>query len=189
MSEQEGNENQSQNKCMQMINREAAVLEKKTGIPAKYLIIIFGICAASIIIGYLDQYIVCILGVVFPAIQSIRAIESPGEDDDKQWLTYWVVYACFTFIDLFVGFLLKFLPFYFILKMIFILWLSLPNFNGALKIYNNIVVKIFKRYENDIEKIEGKANNFISSNMAHMQGKPRQSNAADINLSSNLPNQ
>ena len=68
--------------------------------------------------------------------------------------------------------------------MIFILWLSLPNFNGALKIYNKFVVKLFKKYEGDIDNIEGNANNFIKSNVG---GNPRQS-AADINLSSNLPN-
>jgi receptor expression-enhancing protein 5/6 len=184
----EQNQNTNQSQIMQIINREAGILEKKIGIPAKFIIIILGICIASVVIGYLDQYIVCFLAVVFPTISSIRAIESPEEDDDKQWLTYWVVYACFTFIDLFVGFLLKFIPFYFILKMIFILWLSLPNFNGALKIYNNFVIKIFKKYENDIKNIEGKADNFIKNNMANMQGRPRASNAADINLSSNLPN-
>jgi receptor expression-enhancing protein 5/6 len=173
---------------MGFLQKEAEVIANKTGVPAKYVVIAIIICLASIIIGFLDSYIVTFIGVVYPAIQSIKAIESPDEDDDKQWLTYWIVFGLFSFVELFIGFILKFIPFYFILKMIFLLWLFLPNFNGALKIYKLFVYKIFKKYENDINKIENKANNFINQNMANMGGNGNKRGTNEINISSNLPN-
>lgn len=188
MNESSIQQNPQQGGIMGLLQREAQVIEQKTGLPAKWVVIAIIICVASVIIGYLDKYIVSFLGVIFPAIQSIRAIESPEEDDDKQWLTYWIVFGIFTFIDLFTGFILKFIPFYFVLKVLFLLWLFLPNFNGALKVYNLFVYKIFKKYERDIDAVENKAKNFINQNIANFRGEPGKNNPSDINLSSNLPN-
>jgi receptor expression-enhancing protein 5/6 len=36
-----------------------------------------------------------LIGFVFPMYASIKAIESPGTDDDTMWLTYWLVFAIF----------------------------------------------------------------------------------------------
>ncbi len=184
----ENSQGNTQQGVIGFLQREAEVIETKTGIPAKYVVIAIIICLASIIIGYLDSYLVTFVGVVFPGIQSIKAIESPEEDDDKQWLTYWIVFGLFSFVDLFTGFILKFIPFYFIIKIVFLLWLFMPNFNGALKIYNLFVYKIFKKYENDINKIENKANNFINENISNMRGNDNRRGANEINISSNLPN-
>jgi receptor expression-enhancing protein 5/6 len=38
-----------------------------------------------------------LIGWALPAYLSCGALESPGKDDDKQWLTYWVICKFFTF--------------------------------------------------------------------------------------------
>lgn len=38
----------------------------------------------------LAQPVSNLIGWALPAFLSVRAIESPGTNDDKQWLTYWV---------------------------------------------------------------------------------------------------
>jgi len=35
-----------------------------------------------------------LIGWALPAYLSVQAIESPGTNDDKQWLTYWVSQLC-----------------------------------------------------------------------------------------------
>ena len=62
------------------------------------------------------------------------------------------MYAIFTFIDLFAGFIMKFIPFYFFLKQIFLIWLFMPNTQGAAFLYNKVISKLFKKYESKIDE-------------------------------------
>lgn len=58
-----------------------------------------------------------IIGVIYPAYVSIKAIESSSKADDTKWLTYWVMYAVFSIIEFFSIFLYKFIPCYYLLKV------------------------------------------------------------------------
>ena len=42
-----------------------------------------------------------IIAVAYPMYASFKAVESTNKADDTQWLTYWVVYACFTILECF----------------------------------------------------------------------------------------
>jgi receptor expression-enhancing protein 5/6 len=44
--------------------------------------------------------------VLYPSVKSIQALESVGKDDDKEWLTYWIIFGIFTLLDDFCGFIL-----------------------------------------------------------------------------------
>lgn len=44
-----------------------------------------------------------IVGVVYPAYMSLKAIESVNKNDDTQWLVYWVVFAVFSLLEIFAG--------------------------------------------------------------------------------------
>ena len=129
------------------------IIEEKTGIKGKYVVILLTAAVFFVLIGFLDKIITNLTGTIYPAYWSIKAIESNNADMDIQWLTYWVVFAIFTFIDVFSGFVLKFFPFYFFIKILFLLWLFLPNFQGATILYNFLIVKIFKKFEKEIEKV------------------------------------
>ena len=132
------------------------LIEKKTGQNPKIILGILGISLLFVLIGYLEKYITCIVGIVLPTYWSIKAIESNEGDDDKQWLTYWAVYAVFDFFDLFVGFILKIIPFYYILKLVFLVWCFMPNTQGALTVYNHIIKRFFIKYENKLDTLVNK---------------------------------
>ena len=156
MSESEKSPLINNKELMNQLGVHLNLIEKKTGQNPK---IILGILAASlifVIIGYLEKYITCIVGIVLPTYWSIKAIESNEGDDDKQWLTYWAVYAVFDFLDLFAGFILKIIPFYYILKLIFLIWCFMPNTQGALMVYNHIIKKFFIKYENNLDQLVNK---------------------------------
>ena len=77
-------------------------------------------------LGVGQQYIVTLLGVAYPAFMSFRALESPEKEDDKLWLTYWVCFGSFNIIDQFAGIILAFIPFYYFLKLGFLVYLFHP---------------------------------------------------------------
>lgn len=62
------------------------------------------------------------------AYASFKAIESPGKEDDKQWLTYWTVIGFVQMIEYFSDILLYWFPFYYLFKTLLVLYLALPQF-------------------------------------------------------------
>ncbi|KAI3639019.1 hypothetical protein MIR68_003517 [Amoeboaphelidium protococcarum] len=80
-----------------------------------------------------------LLGFLYPAYKSFKAIESHATDDDTQWLTYWTVYGFFTVIEFFTDILLHWLPFYYIIKAAVLTYLLLPQFRGAVVVYKHVI--------------------------------------------------
>lgn len=138
------------------LERHFQIISEATGVPAKPAMIVLLVLSVFVLVGYLDVYITNIVGIVFPAYWSIKAIESDEADDDKQWLTYWIVFALFSLLDLFSGFILRFIPFYFFFKLIFLIVMMAPNIKGATIVYDNVIRKIFKKYESDLDNLTNK---------------------------------
>ena len=67
------------------------------------------------------------VGFLYPAYKSFKAIESKESSDDTMWLTYWVVYGFFSVVEVFADVLLAWFPFYYYVKLVFLLWLMNPN--------------------------------------------------------------
>ena len=111
-----------------------------TGIPQQKVlqyIMVLGIL--FIVFGIGQAILTNLIGVAYPVFMSFYALESDGDDDDKQWLTYWVVFGAFSIADQFAGFILRFIPFYYVLKVATLIWLFHPATQGATFVYNNYI--------------------------------------------------
>ena len=75
-----------------------------------------------------------------------------NDDDDKVWLTYWVVYGLFSIVDEFSGFILNIIPFYYFAKVCFLIWLYNPATQGAKVIYKTFCKPLLKKYEKQINE-------------------------------------
>lgn len=91
------------------------------------------------------------MGFVYPAFKSFEAIENKIRGDDTQWLIYWVVYAFFSIIEVFVDFLLYWIPFYYAFKLAFLLWAMLPQTKGAKFLYDSFLKDFLKSNESRID--------------------------------------
>ncbi|KAJ1306361.1 hypothetical protein OPQ81_007367 [Rhizoctonia solani] len=113
-------------------------LEQRTGVPKTYLAA--GGVALMILLVSVNALAAPasnLVGWGLPAYLSMRAIESPSGRDDVQWLTYWVIFGFLTYLESFaLRLVLYYVPWYFALKTVFVLWLQLPQTKGAYKLYH-----------------------------------------------------
>ncbi|KAH7920500.1 hypothetical protein BV22DRAFT_1098041 [Leucogyrophana mollusca] len=115
--------------------------EQRTQVPKTYLVI-GGILLLTLFhfVNPLAAPVSNLVGWGLPAYLSFKALESPGHQDDVQWLTYWVVFGFFNFTESFaLRIVLYYFPWYFAFKTVFILWLQLPTFRGAQTTYLTVL--------------------------------------------------
>lgn len=97
-----------------------------------------------------------VTGVIYPALQSLKAIEDRNwlnNKQDEQWLTYWVIYGTLSLIEATVDDALglhKF-PYYFHAKFALLLWLQLPNTQGAQYLYTQWMRPTVLRFQPKID--------------------------------------
>lgn len=133
--------------------RGLAIVEEKTKINRLYL---FGGCvlflACYLIFGYFSGFLVAVLGFLYPAYASVKAIESSNKEDDTQWLTYWVVYAAFSIAEFFSDIFLGWFPLYFLFKCAFLCWCMAPfSWNGANFLYTRFIAPFVLKHEKEVD--------------------------------------
>lgn len=76
--------------------------ETVTKVPKTYAVL-GGVALFSlmVLLNLWGSLLTDLLGFVYPAYMSFKAIESKGKDDDTQWLTYWVVFGFMNVIEFF----------------------------------------------------------------------------------------
>ena len=136
-------------------------LEKKTQVKKIYLIYGILACVVSwLMFGYGTQLLCNAIGFAYPAYCSVKALESHNKNDDTQWLVYWVVFASFSVLEFFSDILVGWVPFYWLLKCLFLIWCMSP-LDGASLIYNKIILPLFLKNQSKIDKVLDKGRGMV----------------------------
>ena len=99
--------------------------------------------AKPIGLGRVSEFLAWFLSILYGGYASTVAIESPGGDDDQQWLTFWIMLVASMVLEqTFARVLLSKIPFYYQAKLIFILWLMF--FDGAAKVYRWLRIRMYQ---------------------------------------------
>lgn len=133
-------------------------LHLKTGVkPAYFGLGAIAIAAFFALLGYGGTWLSFLVGFLYPAYMSFKAIESKEDsDDDKQWLTYWVVFGFMHVFDWLIDVVISIIPFHTVLKTLFYIWLFHPKTKGALTLYNKFIKDLLSKYESKIdEQLDG----------------------------------
>ncbi|RHY33718.1 hypothetical protein DYB32_001460 [Aphanomyces invadans] len=95
----------------------------------------------------ISRPVVTTVGVLYPAYASFKALETPQTDDDKQWLTYWVVFSITSSAEEVAEKVVSYLPGYYVCKCIFLIWMMLPKTRGAIWVYEKFILPLLVKYE------------------------------------------
>ena len=150
-SEKKSDESDNQISLLEKWDNQMNLIQEKTGIKGTF--VIWGLILAVIFVYFniFDSIITNLVGTVYPAFWTIKSLEQNLIEEQKKWLTYWVVFGSFIIVDMGSPVIVKFIPFYFVLKILFLMWLFMPGSNGCTIVYYLVVKKIFGYYEDKID--------------------------------------
>ncbi|GMT19965.1 hypothetical protein PFISCL1PPCAC_11262, partial [Pristionchus fissidentatus] len=115
-------------------------IEKSTALKREHVTYIaFALVGLFLCVGSAASFLCNLIGFGYPAYISVKAIRTPEKDDDTKWLTYWTVFGVFSVFDTFAEAILRFFPFYYLVKAAFLVYLYLPQTNGSEYLYTMYV--------------------------------------------------
>ena len=99
------------------------------------------------------------------------------------WLSFWTVYGLFSTTELFIGFILSFIPFYSIIRLVFFMFLMMPQTQGAKIVYTSVFKPLLIKYKPEIqafiEKVSEKASEIQKDGMAVAAQKAKELSSAE----------
>ncbi|XP_019930461.3 receptor expression-enhancing protein 4 isoform X1 [Magallana gigas] len=100
----------------------------------------------------LSRIVILVFGLLYPAYASFKAIRTKNVKEYVKWMMYWIVFALFSAVETFTDVLLSWLPFYYEVKILFVIWLLLPVTKGSSHLYKRFVHPHFAKREKDIDE-------------------------------------
>jgi hypothetical protein len=108
-----------------------------------------------------------VFGYLGPSLNSVKAVVSEDVDSIREYMTYWVVLSIFSCVGMMLH-ALNFFKYYSPeMKVLFVMWLTLPRFQGAYRIYTLFLRFYFEMYERDIDEKVDEISGKIRSKLWH----------------------
>ncbi|XP_032060015.1 receptor expression-enhancing protein 4 [Aythya fuligula] len=99
----------------------------------------------------LSRAVLLVFGMLYPAYASYKAVKSKNIREYVRWMMYWIVFALFMATETLTDIFLSWLPFYYEVKMAFVLWLLSPYTRGSSLLYRKFVHPTLARREQEID--------------------------------------
>ncbi|KAM9841948.1 receptor expression-enhancing protein 1 [Aulostomus maculatus] len=99
----------------------------------------------------ISRLVVLVFGTLYPAYSSYKAVKSKDVREYVKWMMYWIIFALFTTVEVFTDMFLCWLPFYYELKIAFVVWLLSPYTKGSSVLYRKFVHPTLSSKEKDID--------------------------------------
>ena len=167
-------------------NDKMQIIQNKTGIKGNIFVLGLLVCVILVYLNIFETAITTIVGTLYPGFWTIKSIEKNEFEDQKKWLTYWAVFGSFIILDMFSPIVVKFIPFYVVMKIIFLIYLLIPGSGGCTFIYNLFVKKIIKKYEPEFDKLINNIDNATESYIYKNSQIKKKNTKSKLSLNNNF---
>ncbi|XP_061091145.1 receptor expression-enhancing protein 2-like [Conger conger] len=100
----------------------------------------------------ISRIVVLAFGTLYPAYSSYKAVKTKNVKEYVKWMMYWIVFAFFTTAETLTDIILSWFPFYFELKIAFVIWLLSPYTKGSSLLYRKFVHPTLSKREPEIDE-------------------------------------
>ncbi|XP_066123940.1 receptor expression-enhancing protein 4 [Saccopteryx bilineata] len=97
------------------------------------------------------RLVVLVFGMLYPAYASYKAVKTKDIREYVRWMMYWIVFALFMVVETFTDIFISWFPFYYEIKMAFVLWLLSPHTKGASLLYRKFIHPSLSHHEKEID--------------------------------------
>jgi hypothetical protein len=113
------------------------------------------------VLSIVTSNVAFLLGITYPVVKTWKAISADDQEAHKQWLTFWTIYSFLYVFETMTYWFLGYFWFYHEVKLVLILWLALPTYNGAQVVYDRVILKLLLRFEGEIDDTTDKLSPFL----------------------------
>jgi receptor expression-enhancing protein 1/2/3/4 len=105
----------------------------------------------------ISRLVILLFGTLYPAYASYKAVKTKNVKEYVKWMMYWIVFALFTCAETFTDVFFSWLPFYYEIKIILVIWLLSPATKGSSILYRKFVHPALSSREQEIDEYITKA--------------------------------
>ena len=87
---------------------------------------------------------------LLPAYYTFKALESTDKKDDQRMLTFWISFGFVYLFDNLFSWIFSIFYFYHLLRSILLMYLFIPKYDGATKLYEKVIKPLFNKYHTTI---------------------------------------
>ncbi|OCT90138.1 receptor expression-enhancing protein 4 [Xenopus laevis] len=99
----------------------------------------------------ISRAVVLVFGLLYPAYASYKAVKTKNVREYVRWMMYWIVFALFMTVETFTDIFIAWFPFYYEIKMAFVIWLLSPYTRGASLLYRKCIHPTLSLKEKEID--------------------------------------
>ncbi|KAH9988830.1 TB2/DP1, HVA22 family-domain-containing protein [Xylariaceae sp. FL0662B] len=109
----------------------------------------------------IPKFLSSIASFLFPLFASYKALKTSDPAQLTPWLMYWSVFACALLVESWLELILVWIPFYSYIRLLFLLYLVLPQTQGARQIYETYLHPYLEENETAIEEFIASAHDRV----------------------------
>jgi len=102
--------------------------------------------------SFISRILIIGFGSLYPAYSSFKTIRSANVKHYVRWMMYWTVFALFNAAEYVADIFISWLPFYYEIKVLIVLWLMSSYTKGASHVYRKLLHPLLTRREIAIDQ-------------------------------------